>query len=187
MEIYPRTKIIKSDATGNLVVGLLIFAPAIYFGNEIFTREAFIDDPVAYIIVSLFIPWFFIYMIAYTARLFRLGRLQGPLISIFDDGIIDHFESPQKLTWKQIKFIGCKETIGRETYKYFVIRPKKTNWVYWVKRLYSHPMKYKLDRLLIHTSDAKETNEFESELSFEYAYESDIQRHLKKVAPKSIL
>lgn len=190
MIIYPRSKTIKSQANGTVIVSLifvLVFLLVAILNPDSLSKKAFYEDPIAAIIALIFMPWFIIYMISQTKKLYALSRHRGPLISISEDGIIDHFHSPHKLTWDQIKFVGCKDTMGRESYKYFVIKPKKTNGVYWLRRLYSHPMKYKLDRLAIPKSDIPEIYDLQNEGSLEYVYQDDIRNYLKKVAPKAIL
>ena len=171
MIIYARSKVIKSEANWTVIFSLLFVLVLLFFAilNPVsFSRKAFYEDPITTIIVLAFMPWFIIYMIIQTKKLYALSRLRGPLISISEDGIIDHFHSPQKLTWDQIKFVGCKNTMGRDSYKYFVVKPKKPNWVYWLRRLCSHPMKYKLDKLAIPKSDIPEIYDLQSEESLEY-------------------
>lgn len=190
MIIYPRSKTIKSEANWTVVFSLifvLVFLLISILNPNSLSKKTLVEDPASTIFVAIFLPWFIIYMIGQTRKLYALSRLRGPLISISEDGIVDHFHSPEKLSWDQIKFVGCKNTMGRDNYKYFVVKPQKPNWVYWLRRLYSHPMKYKLDRLAIPKSDIPEIYDLQSEESLEYVYQDDIRSSLKKVAPKAIL
>ncbi len=119
--------------------------------------------------------------------MYKLSDFQGPLLTINSDGIIDHFNRYGQLSWEQIKFVGCKETWGRETYKYFVVIPAKRTLSYHIRRPFSRPMRYKLERLAIPESDIPEIYDVTKDDSLEYVYEADITEALKKVAPKHIL
>lgn len=67
------------------------------------------EGPVAWVLFFIMVAWIFTFLIAWTLRLFRLRKFDGPLLRITESGIVDFWHTPHRtLFWSEIEYSEWK-------------------------------------------------------------------------------
>ena len=182
LEVFPNTKLVTSHSKALfwtfvclfslLGVGIIL---SLTSNDESSAQMSISFGDILWTVFGLLICLYFLNEII---RMDRFSKHQGPLLTFSPDGVTDHFYSETELKWDEIKYIGCRQSLGRESYYYFIIQPLHWTWKYRLQRLYSHPLKYQLKRLAIGGADVPQPSVS--------ANRKSINTYLKPHAPRKI-
>lgn len=182
LTVYSNSKLVENESKA--LFWIIIFM-ALLFGIILFFGEK-ASSQLENIIGSMIAIYGSLYFVNEVVRMHRLKNWKGPLISLTPNGVTDYFYLKEELKWKDIKFVGCVVARNQEEYDYFVIRPLHPTWKYRLKRLFSYPMKYRLERLNIPGSDVPELYEPDNTVTSGSLNKKHITKYLKAYAPKDI-
>lgn len=103
-------KVDRAQASGN---AFLFLALTTALGGGliyIFWSGRFADEgPFGWVLFFIFSAWIFAFLIAWTLRLFRLRKFEGPVLRITESGIVDFWTIPhQTLAWDEINYTEWK-------------------------------------------------------------------------------
>jgi len=187
--IYPNTKIVSSEYKGLfwcVLIGAVVLVAIAIWNSQ---QDPQNSDPSPSLSESPFLIatllWGIIYFINEIIRMRRLSQHLTPLITLSPHGATDHFYIQRELKWSEINFVGCRTSIGRDSYDYFIIKPNRPNWQYYLRRLYSTPMKYKLERLSVANVDMSEASKPDNFITSGSLNKKYIGQYLRKHAPKA--
>ena len=97
----------KRAKEGAIIMGIVTaFMVAVAFAMII--GGANWGGPFSWIICGIFFGWMYANLIGITLLIFQLIFFQGPLITMNSDGIIDHFNRDNFLSWDEVKLISIK-------------------------------------------------------------------------------
>lgn len=100
----------RAQASGN---AFLFLALTTVLGGGLiylFWSGRFADEsPSGWVLFIILVAWLFAFLIAWTLRLFRLRKFEGPLLRITERGIVDFWTTPHRtLLWEEIEYSEWK-------------------------------------------------------------------------------
>lgn len=131
-------KVDRAQASGNAFL-VLALTTALGGGLIYLLWSGRFDDegPLGWVLFFIIVGWIFTFLMAWTLRLFRLRKFEGPLLRITDSGIVDFWTNPHRtLLWDEIAYSEWKNPNLAPVLAFV---PKTKSTVYFLRHIIGIP------------------------------------------------